>query len=743
MDWNMGDNGLIYLNKRGLLKRGAYGSPTGAVLQWKSKYASVTFNLVCYQLPWGGMNEKGISFSTMSLLPYVLPPVDGRPPMSGPQWAQYVLDTCEDIDEVIATTARVRLNLAEHFLFTDRHGNCAVVENVNGQLLVHSGENLPVAALANTDYSTSLSSWQNYQRGDSNYIGLDQSRRRFSKAADRVEGFSSTSDEAAIEYAFDTLDTIAGERNGGHISQWRVVFDSRNLRAWFRTFNHPVKRYIDLRRIDMSSEAPVKMLDVRRELAGDLTDDFIDFDFETSLDHYEWFCTNWGIESTPAALRRDMQIYAGHQQVEDDTSEAFLVSRNVEDVNANPRCALNPATGDLLAVWTQADDSKATTTIRSMMLMRNVAGGYTAIENHALSEGGGYCAHPFPIYIPAKDQYLVVWDEAAPAKPAAKSNVVGRIVSAGGLPEGKVFDVLSNGKRNESPHVYARDAAVSATGEKTSRARLYLVFSSVDAAGGPGLYTARLGAKYKARKPRLVLSGGVQGAGELAAGRRILPGGTGRVIAQNLVLPVVFRRIRDNSTKFDQPVVLVIDRFKSLADSEYLGAPGATHPSICMFRDSLDGVIVVGSVLQDGSVVNKAMKLSTVGKKPELSFLRQTIEQKQAVDSLVLAVTSGNLSQEIGLAPAAKKAFGYLICAAADGKVYRRRIADVGKTSGSYKEIFQHDMALNSIYGEEIFLVDKAGNPISGKTADFLILWQEKVSDDHHQIRGNLFKAPR
>ena len=426
MDWNAGDRGLIYINQRGLLKRGISGNPNGAVLRWKSKYASVTFNLVCYQLPWGGMNEKGISFSTMSLLPYVLLPVDGRPPMSGPQWAQYVLDTCENIDEVIATTSRVRLNLAEHFLFTDRHGNCAVVENVNGQLLVHSGENLPVASLANTDYSTSVSSWQNYQRGDSNYIGLDQSRRRFSKAADRVEGFSSTSDEAAIEYAFETLDTIAGERNGGHISQWRVVFDSRNLRAWFRTFNRPVKRYIDLRRIDMSSETPVKMLDVRRELSGDVTDDFIDFDFETSLNHFEWFCTNWGIDSTPADLRRNMQIYAGHQQVEDDTSEAFLVSRNVEDVNADPRCALNPATGDFLAVWTQADENKATATIRSMMLMRNVAGGYTAIEDHALFEGGGFCARPFPVYIPAKNQYLVVWDEAAPAKPAAHE-VVGEL----------------------------------------------------------------------------------------------------------------------------------------------------------------------------------------------------------------------------------------------------------------------------------------------------------------------------
>ena len=67
--------GLVFVNKRSVTKRGwTFNIPNGwkpnttsESAKWTSKYGSLTFNLAGYQLVWAGMNERGLTVSTMFL----------------------------------------------------------------------------------------------------------------------------------------------------------------------------------------------------------------------------------------------------------------------------------------------------------------------------------------------------------------------------------------------------------------------------------------------------------------------------------------------------------------------------------------------------------------------------------------------------------------------------------------------------------------------------------------------------
>lgn len=147
----------VFVNKRGVLKTGWESGTTGKYARWISKYGSVTINQAGYQLAWAGMNEAGLMISTMSLMGTMQPGPDERPPLPSPLWVQYQLDNSSTIQEVIASDSLIRVTQAgEHYLVCDRTGACAVIEFLDGRMIVHSGTSLPVKALANSTYQDSL-----------------------------------------------------------------------------------------------------------------------------------------------------------------------------------------------------------------------------------------------------------------------------------------------------------------------------------------------------------------------------------------------------------------------------------------------------------------------------------------------------------------------------------------------------------------------------------------------------------
>ncbi len=310
LDYRYFCRGQAFINPRGLHKTGTLVGTTGARAEWSSTYASVTFNFVGYQIPWAGMNEAGLVMSTMALDQTEIPPADPRPVLDSGNWMQYLLDTCATVDEVLAKDEVVRVLTVDHYLVADRSGASATVEFLDGELVAHTGGDLPVSVLTNSPYSEALSLWEAYG-GSAGYAWMDSSSQRFCIAADRVSTYAGTGAQEGVDFAFDTLDAVAGQRFSVHTSQWSLVFDTGALRAYFRTHADPVVRWVDLEAFSPWCNRPVQMLDIHTPLAGDVTSAFHDYSHTQARDHLLWFIGFWPTRATPATVDQMLRRFEG------------------------------------------------------------------------------------------------------------------------------------------------------------------------------------------------------------------------------------------------------------------------------------------------------------------------------------------------------------------------------------------------------------------------------------------------
>lgn len=310
LDYRNHTRGQLFINPRGLHKTGVVPSATGVYAEWVAQYTSVTFNFVGYHFPWGGMNEAGLVMSTMALPQSECAPPDHRPVVDSGMWMQYMLDTCATVDEVIAADELVRNVTVDHYLVADRRGAAGVIEYVDGEFVPRTSEDLPVSVLTNWFYDESLAIWQLYGGRDS-YAWMDGSMQRFCIAADRVSSFEGSGAEEGVEFAFETLDAIAGQRFSPHASQWSLVFDTGALRAYFRTYADPSIRYVDLREFSPWCGRPVQMLDIDESISGDAKPWFTDYSHADARDHFLWFINFWETNVTAAWVNQMLRHFEG------------------------------------------------------------------------------------------------------------------------------------------------------------------------------------------------------------------------------------------------------------------------------------------------------------------------------------------------------------------------------------------------------------------------------------------------
>ncbi len=295
--------GLLFVNKRNVTKTAWEPSATGEYAKWTSRYGSVTFNFEGYQFAWAGMNEAGLVISTMSLDVTENPPPDERPPLESGFWVQYQLDSASTVEEVIASDSAVRIaNTIDHYLVSDRTGGCAVIEFIEGEMVVHTDESMPVRVLTNNTYQESVSLWKKsrlrkfFQRL---FSKPGPSLIRFEIAANRVKSFNENGKEKTVDYAFNTLQKACGEDAGSSPTQWSIVFDTENLQIHFRTKTNPEIRSISLTTLDFSCTTPVRMLDIHQNFSGDISNNFTDYSHEVSLSHFLRFFEEWGVSTSP------------------------------------------------------------------------------------------------------------------------------------------------------------------------------------------------------------------------------------------------------------------------------------------------------------------------------------------------------------------------------------------------------------------------------------------------------------
>ena len=302
--------GLILINKRGVERTAPYVSTTGARARWISKYSSVNFSFVHVGYVWTGMNEKGLVISMMGIPEIVGPPPDERPPLQDGLWIQYMLDTCETVEEVLEAAKLFRILTIDHYHIADRFGNSAAFECLRGEEIFYQGEEFPVSVLTNSTYSDSIRSWDRYNQYG--FAPANGSLERFCIAAENIEEYSSTDADSAVEYAFKTLHDIRSEYIYGYpnTTEWSIVFDTRRKRVYFKTYSHPGIKFFDLRDFSVSCRETVQMLDVQTPLSGDVFPFFQDVTFEAASDHFRHFLESWqGRDPAPGEIENELGYY--------------------------------------------------------------------------------------------------------------------------------------------------------------------------------------------------------------------------------------------------------------------------------------------------------------------------------------------------------------------------------------------------------------------------------------------------
>ena len=287
LDGNAFIPGVIVINKRNVYKEGVtweelssskivtYSKPN-----WTSKYGSVTFNPMGRDFPDGGMNEEGLFIWEMSLNETRFIEDEAKPKLFMMQWMQYQLDNHESIDEVIKSASEIMLDgWAWHFFTADRNGTCSSIEFLDGKLVIHAGENMPVTALCNAQYSLEMKGLKEF-KGFGGGKSVEMEKRdipRFVHAAHMIKNYDPAISGNIVFYGFDILKQL--ERGG---TQWSVICDLKNLHVYLRTPVAREIRHFSLKSFDLSCNTPVKMIDMHANLSGDITKDFVDYTPETN-----------------------------------------------------------------------------------------------------------------------------------------------------------------------------------------------------------------------------------------------------------------------------------------------------------------------------------------------------------------------------------------------------------------------------------------------------------------------------
>ena len=269
-DWVTG-SGYITKNNRGLLKT-SFKNPEGGTINWVSRYGSITFNQYGKEFPTGGMNEKGLVVELMWLDGSQYPKPDDRPTVNVLQWIQYQLDNCSTVDEVIATDRLLRIDAANpplHYLVADANGKAATIEFLNGMMVVHKGNNLPIPVLTNTDYASSAQALNasGMLEGKTSTRFNDNSIQRFAKACTMVKEFKQNdSRQSIVDFSFDVLKNVA--QPGW--TKWSIVYDVGNKTVYFKTADFTPIKSVAFTQFNFDCNTVSLALDMNQPMEGNV-----------------------------------------------------------------------------------------------------------------------------------------------------------------------------------------------------------------------------------------------------------------------------------------------------------------------------------------------------------------------------------------------------------------------------------------------------------------------------------------
>lgn len=270
-------------------------------LRWKTKYGTVGVNAFDLPVLLDGLNEMGLHAGLFYFPGFAkyqeVPAEDASKALAPWELGTYLLGTCSDVKEAVASAKRVLVGEVVqqemgfvppvHFIVTDAGGSSVVLEYVGGELHVHDN---PFGVMTNSPtfdwHMTNLSNYlnlskKNMDRADlagKEIQGLGQGSGMLGLPGDftppsrfvRAVAYSKTavpvekSNDGVLQ-AFHILNQFdipkgaaQGIEHGKEVydyTLWTSAADLKNLRYYFRTFENSRIRMVDMNAVDLDAKA--------------------------------------------------------------------------------------------------------------------------------------------------------------------------------------------------------------------------------------------------------------------------------------------------------------------------------------------------------------------------------------------------------------------------------------------------------------------------------------------------------
>jgi penicillin V acylase-like amidase (Ntn superfamily) len=280
MDFSMPIPASLWVFPRGMERTTNVGPNS---LSWTSVYGSVAVSSFDISVS-DGMNEKGLMANLLWLVSSEYPEFDDssdKPGLAISAWAQYMLDNFATVAEAVDALSEEPFVVVTDFIpgtdkFTTVHlsisdatGDNAIFEYIGGELQIYHDPSY-IVMTNDPPYNEQLALLRYWQDIPGNVFlpGTVKAADRFARAHYYINHVPQTDNpqiavasalsvvrNASVPYGYE----IEGFPNLS-TTQWRVVADHKNLIYYFETAITPNTFWVDLKKLDFSEGAPVKML---------------------------------------------------------------------------------------------------------------------------------------------------------------------------------------------------------------------------------------------------------------------------------------------------------------------------------------------------------------------------------------------------------------------------------------------------------------------------------------------------
>lgn len=302
MDWEEDMRSNLWVFPRGMQRNGEAGADSP---QWTSKYGSVVISV--YNIASAdGINEKGLVMNLLYLVESDYgQPTAGHAPMSISLWGQYALDNFATVNEAVNNLQDKPFYLIAphlpngtpslvHLALSDSTGDSAILEYINGELVIHHGKEFNV--LTNSPiYSKQLALNQYWQEiGGTVFLpGTSRAADRFARASfyinaipkaldphyiagvpDKTYNYQAVAGVLSVMRAVSVPMGLTSPQQPNIASTiWRTVADQKNLTYYFDSSTRPNTFWLPLGGLNFSAGSPVLelVLENGEVYSGDIT----------------------------------------------------------------------------------------------------------------------------------------------------------------------------------------------------------------------------------------------------------------------------------------------------------------------------------------------------------------------------------------------------------------------------------------------------------------------------------------